>query len=302
MKRGIWIEGKLTDKVTGKPVVGNVTYHALPDNPNRDAYGYAPDAAATTVHEDGSYRVAGMPGPGVVVVRFVDGYLRGHERDDEFGIKEVFIPTIPLPTMNYTAMARIDPAPGVESVKRDVTLDPGWTFTGTVLGPDGKPLAGAWGIGLTPRGFCKDSCEVMKTAEFTVSGFNPHHPRPLLFQHPQKGLVGVAQPPKNRGDSITVQLRPGATLTGRLVDAEGRPRPGVELVVWRRHEELAQPMDFAYFPPQPDKTDQQGRFRLAGLLPEYEFTLYDGKDHRALGKGLRWGETKDLGDLKLGDD
>ena len=45
---------------------------------------------------------------------FVDGYLRANERDDEFGVKEVFIPTIPLPTMNYSAFARIDPARGVD--------------------------------------------------------------------------------------------------------------------------------------------------------------------------------------------
>ncbi len=141
----------------------------------------------------------------------------------------------------------------------------------------------------------------MKTAEFTVSDFNPHRPRPLFFQHPEKGLVGVAQPPKNKGDSITVQLRPGATVTGRLVDADGRARPGVELVVHRHHKELAQPGDYVYFPRR-HKTDQQGRFRIEGLLPGYEFALSDGKGYRPLGEGLRWGETKDLGDVKFGDE
>ena len=140
----------------------------------------------------------------------------------------------------------------------------------------------------------------MKTAEFTVSQFNPHQPRPLLFQHPQKGLVGVAQPPKNKGDSITVQLRPGATVKGRLVDTDGRARPGVELVISCRHKERAQPGEYVLFPPQPNKTDQQGRFRIEGLLPGYEFALYDGKGSLPLGEGLRSGQTKDLGDVKIG--
>ncbi len=136
---------------------------------------------------------------------------------------------------------------------------------------------------------------MMKTAEFTVSGFNPHRPRSLLFQHPQKGLVGVARPPKNRGDSITVQLRPGATITGRLVDADGRPRPGVELVVWLRHEG-ARPADgIQLFPPQRSKTDQQGRFRIEGLLPGYEFALYDGTAASAPGRGTPMGTDEGPG-------
>jgi RNA polymerase sigma factor (sigma-70 family) len=302
LRRGVWIVGKITDKVTGKPLRPNlgVWYSPQPNNPNLSAYGCVPGGTTTAeAHKDGSYRLAGMPGPGVVALRVVRGFLRAHERDDEFGVKELHFPTMTLPTMNFSAIARIDAAQGVESVERDVTLDPGWTFTGTVLGPDGRPLAGAWGIGLSSWNI---DGQVMKTAEFTVSQFNPRHPRPLLFQYPQKGLVGVGQPPKNRGESITVQLRPGATITGRLVDAVGRPRPGVRLVIWRHHEETAQPMDSTFFPPQPDTTDEQGRFRLAGLLPGYEFILYDGKGIVPLGKGLSSGETKDLGDVKIGDE
>ena len=42
LKRGIWIEGKITDKVTGKPVPdGYVAYFAMAGNPNvRDYPGF----------------------------------------------------------------------------------------------------------------------------------------------------------------------------------------------------------------------------------------------------------------------
>jgi RNA polymerase sigma factor (sigma-70 family) len=312
LKRGIWIEGRLTDKLTGQPVVGLVRYYPQAGNPNIEAYGYTPGASScAAADEDGFYRLAGMPGPGLVAVpyplgvvgvRFVDGYLRANERDDEFGVKEIYLPTIPVPTMNYSAIARIEPATGARSVKRDLTLDPGRTFKGRVLGPDGRPLAGAWGIGLTSQViFLERDFEVMKTAEFTVSGYNPHRPRPLLFQHPETGLVGVAQPPQNEGDSITVQLRPGATVEGRLVNPDGRARPGVELGILRRHKEPAQPNAVIYFPTR-SQTDQQGRFRINGLLPEHEFILHEGKGERPLGEGLRSGETKDLGDVTIGND
>jgi hypothetical protein len=69
-------------------------------------------------------------------------------------------------------------------VQRDVTLDPGWAFTGTVLGPDGNPLAGVRGFGLTGRLPPWDR-EGMKKAEFTDRGFNPYRPRDLLLQHPE---------------------------------------------------------------------------------------------------------------------
>ena len=97
-------------------------------------------------------------------------------------------------------------------MKRDVTLDPGWTFTGTVLGPDGKPLAGARKCDLNAR--YRWEHERMTTAEF-AGGFNPRRPHAILFQHPEKGLVGAAQPPKENGGSVTVRLEPGAAVTGR---------------------------------------------------------------------------------------
>ena len=243
-------------------------------------------------NEDGSYRLVGMPGPGMVAVRFVDGYLRAHERDDEFGVKEVFIPTIPLPTMNYTAIARIDPAQGVESVKRDVTLDPGWTFTGTVLGPDGQPLAGAWGLGLSSRGARRDGLEVMKTAEFTVSGFNPHQPRPLFFQHPQKGLVGVAQPPKNKGDSITVQLRPGATVQGRLVDPDGRAATRCGLGHLAGPQGARPARATLFISPRRHKTDQQGRFRIDGSVARVRVHPVRRKRLSAPGRGTHVGDRR----------
>jgi protocatechuate 3,4-dioxygenase beta subunit len=298
LKRGVWIEGKMTDKVTGKPLQGSVEYFSLYSNPNLGDYpGFDGTILFNTVaaKADGSYRVVGLPGPGLIGVYYHRGsYLRAPDREDEYGTREESLEASPYHisfTSNFNALARVDPAKGVEKVVRDVKLDPGWSFTATVLGPDGKPLAGARTFDLNGRYWWER--ERMKSGEFT-GWFNPRYPHDVLFQHPEKGLVGVAHPPKENGGTVTVRLEPGAAVTGRLVDADGRPRGGVELEVSFRLPEGRHWDDYC----QRITTDREGRFRIEALLPGYEFRLSDGKGEWPLSGTLRSGQTKDLGDLK----
>jgi hypothetical protein len=276
-----------------------VEYFSLYSNPHlRDYPGFDSAVVFRTVgaKEDGSYRVVGIPGPGLLVVWQVDHYLRAPERDDEYGIKQRVPGTAPyhlLPLVDYSALARVEAGKGLPSVKRDVTLDPGWTFTGTVHGMDGKPLPGARGFGLT--GWSSWDREGMKSAKFTVREFNPHRPRDILFQHLGQGLVGVALPPKDNGGSVTVRMQAGATVMGRLVDADGAPRAGVELEVLFR---LKGEQGGEAYRPERIKTDRAGRFRIQALVPGYGYSLSDGKGELRFGKALRGGETKDLGDVK----
>ena len=243
LKRGVWIEGKITDKVTGKPLQGNVEYFALDSNPNLRDYpgfdGTIRPCSGVATKEDGSYRVVGLPGPGLVgrVLR-TDHYLRAPERDDEFGIKEASLSRRPTPSRPPEQLQRPRPdRPGqggrVGEAGRDAR--PGLDVHGH--GARAGRQAPGRGAGLRPARSRRWDREAMKTAEFTVRGFNPRRPRDVLFQHPEKGLVGVAQPPKENGGSVTVRMEPGATVTGRLVDADGQPRAGVELEVSFRPKE-----------------------------------------------------------------
>src|SRR5262249_19755696 len=156
LKRGVWIEGKITDKVTGKPIKAGVEYFALYDKDFSNAHireypGFdgtiVREEVVAGAKEDGSFRVVGLPGPGLLGVYYHrDPYVRADARGDEFGTKEKSLNTAPYHisfTSNYNALAKVSPAKGAESVRCDVTIDPGWTFKASVLGPDGKPLAGA---------------------------------------------------------------------------------------------------------------------------------------------------------------
>jgi Carboxypeptidase regulatory-like domain len=303
LRRGVWIEGRISDKVTGKPMKVAMEYFSLYANPNLHDYpGFDgtilfDETGPSRMKEDGTYRIVGLPGPGLIAVHVPTGYLRANGRDDEFGVKETRLSTAPyhlMFTSNYGALARVDPEKGVESVKRDVTLEPGITFTGTVVGPDGKPLAGARSFGVADMQWKGN--ERMNTAEFAVHGFSPRQARDVVFQYPEKGLVGVAHPPKENGGSVTVQLVPGATVTGRLVDADGKPRPGVSLES-RFHRKGIGRTTHPYSA-EPIKTDADGRFRIEALVPGFEFELRDGRAGFRFGDELKSGEVKDLGDVR----
>jgi RNA polymerase sigma factor (sigma-70 family) len=302
LKRGVWVEGKITDKATGKPVRGAVEYMSMYSNPNllRDYPGFVGTLSFNCVEakEDGSYRVVGLPGPGLLGVLYHQGsYLRAPDREDEYGTKERSLNTAPFHvsfTSNYNALARVDPAKGAESVRRDVTLDPGWALKATVLDPDGKPLAGARALNLN-SGSLSWGTERMKSAEFTAWS-HPRRPREVLLLHPEKELVGVARPPKKNGEAVTVRMERGAAVTGRLVDADGRPRPGVELEVQFHVKGWGSWFDYL---PEGTRTDKEGRFRITTLLPGYEFKLSDGEGELALGGEFRPGETKALKDVRM---
>ncbi|HEX3450314.1 MAG TPA: hypothetical protein VHS97_18815, partial [Isosphaeraceae bacterium] len=177
------------------------------------------------------------------------------------------------------------------------TLDPGWTFAGTVIGPDDAPLNGARSFGLTDRGW---SHEPMNTAEFKVLAFNPRRPRDVFFQHVEMGLVGVMQPPQENGGSVKVQMAPGATIVGRLVEADGTPQAGVKLDLRYRHKMSSMYFEWSEYFPGDIRTSKDGQFHIEALLPGYDFRLSSGKAVVSIrGDTLRSGQTNDLGAVKI---
>src|SRR5262249_12514074 len=160
---------------------------------------------------------------------------------------------------------------GAEVVKRDITVEPGSSFKGTVIGPDGKSLAGARIFDLNSQHMWGP--EPLKTCECAVY-FNPRWPKDILGQDRDKGLSGTGRPRKEDGGSVTVKLDRGAAVTGRLVDADGKPRAGVELEMFFRVPGKRYWDDYSR---ERITTDGEGRFRVGPLLPGYEYRLADSK-------------------------
>ena len=99
--------------------------------------------------EDGKFKIAVLPGRGILGARFGnDTYRLGVGVDRIKGLKQEapgLIRARPayLTPKNYNTLVAIDPKEGEESVRADIELDPGRTLRGKLVGPDGKPLAGA---------------------------------------------------------------------------------------------------------------------------------------------------------------
>jgi RNA polymerase sigma factor (sigma-70 family) len=297
VKRGIWIEGRIRDKVTGQPLQGRVDYAALVDNPRyRESLEISRSLpGASNARTDGGFRIVGLPGPGILRVQHNDRYLGADERDDADGTKDLD----PQSKLLLNAVARIDPPRDVLRFTRDIMLDPGLTFRGKLLGPDGEPVTGARTHGLTR--WWHFELPPLATAEFTVRACNPNRSRTVVFHHAEKRLAGVLVPAKDDiGKPITVKMQRGNTIKGRLVDADGQPRANVALQLAIKLG--ADNYGWEPYPPNSVQTDKDGRFHIDTLLPGHPFRLHDPADGLSIRFGSGFRATTDLGDVQTTSD
>jgi RNA polymerase sigma factor (sigma-70 family) len=312
--RGIAIRGRVTDKETGKPIRrAQIAYCAVYPNPNTwDGLG---DSYATT-GPDGSYTVVALPGPGLLAVtapspdykympalvtlKEMKAFYKTWAGPGDFAAS--YSETLLLVATgaraargliqeNYSALVLIEPDKKAERLTRDVALLPALTRKGSVTGPDGKPLAGATVYGLVPHPFAYST---LTTADFTVGGIHPKRTRQLLFIHKEKGLGHYQAIRGDEKGTLTVRLQPLGSASGRVVDKNGQPLPGLLLNVNRSR--LSGPGGTQV------KTDKEGRFRAAGLVPGQKYDLREANSVRPGGKPdivVEPGKNKDLGDVTI---
>jgi RNA polymerase sigma factor (sigma-70 family) len=319
LPRGVWVDVTVKDKATGKPVSGYVSYFVLPakpfkfpvfDRPFADAYN---DMMA--IRNDGTFRFVAVSRPAIVAFR-TDWEKFPIARE----AAAIRLPSMLSPS-NYQAFAEINPK-AHESVKVQFVLDALREVKGSLVGPDDQPITGVLPAGLRDDWFWGPDYP-LKTAEFTALGLEPNRPRLLCFVHCDKKVAGSVVARGNEKAPLTVKLAPWATVSGRLLDAEGKPIKKASL----RFTEVpvrkpGQPMSLevglhviehsAYKPSRDPLTDGEGRFHIEGLVPglTYHLALVDDKGAVEFDQ-IRWtglvftnlilnpGETKNLGDVKL---
>jgi protocatechuate 3,4-dioxygenase beta subunit len=321
LPRGVFVDVTVKDKKTGQPVHGLLSYFTFPDKPDpkvpflsgpyHDSYdNFMP------MRPDGTFRFVAAPRKAILAFR-ADWSKYPIAKD---------APTIQLPaslsSSNFAAFVEINPKLGEEPAKVDFVLDAGGVVKIRVVGPDGQPLTGALAAGLRHDWYPDaDLSGLTKTNEFTAIGLDTKQPRLICFTHWDKKLAGSIVVRGDEQEPVTVKMQPWGSVSGRLLDADGQPIKKATLwftEVPRGKTGAPRALDvglhvverFAGKPSPDPVTDEDGRFKVEGLIPGLKYNLgwMDQTDRFDLEKWkglafsnlvLKSGETKALGDVKL---
>jgi RNA polymerase sigma factor (sigma-70 family) len=310
LTRGVELTVKVTDAATKTPVPGWIEYFTYPDNPTYVAIKrFAAPDRQDIGSEAGGFRMVVPAGPGLIAFRARAESYPVAIGADQFKdrMRQAFINTVPglCHPASFTVLAPVDPKLGDQTASVDIVLDAGKSVTGKVLDPDGKPLTGALARGLksAPLVFGVWDNQPLQTAEFKAVAVDAKRPRSLVFLHPEKKLGGTVRMTGEEKGPIEVKLRPWATVTGRLVDAEGRPQANIRLGFVMSLDDT-DPAGVGDLPDREMKTDAAGRFSIGGFVPGLRYNLTAIDSSRVLadvtrGTQFKEGEVKDVGDVVL---
>ncbi len=234
LKRGVVVRGRVTDKGTGRPVSGFVNAYTFRDNSHvRDFPGYAESSPLYVyLNDDGRYEIVTPPGRGIIacrsdVVRYrtgigaltIPGYdpqrARFETRPDSCHVG------------NYHVLGAVNLDPRRESATVDLQVDPGRSLTLTAVDPEGKPIGGTTVAGIAELLSATEYAQESPTIE--IHALDPSKPRRVTITHAARKLVGSVYVKGDETGPLTVRLQPWGTITGRVIDDEGRPRSRIGL-------------------------------------------------------------------------
>jgi RNA polymerase sigma factor (sigma-70 family) len=313
MKRGILVRGKATEKGTGLPVLGTASYYAFQDNPHlKDYPGFSQGGNPqwAPIDEQGRYEVVALPGRGLVTIR--DDMSRSRPVTVPAGTRgfdakyQAFL-TVPqwANLGNFTAYVEVDLDPDSAPTTRDLHTDPGRSVTVEVVGPDGRPLGETKVKGMSDQFLTSPVPQV--SARFEVHALAPGHPRRMVVMHEGRKLIGSVLLRGDEDGPVVVKLEPWGSVSGRIVDDEGRPRKGMF---------LGSPDGSTNKRPETDdilpwsdwnngiRAADDGRFAVEGLVPGLHYSATSRSGFEVPGTLFKDvvvapGEAKDLGDLKV---
>jgi RNA polymerase sigma factor (sigma-70 family) len=321
--RGTVVTGRITDRTTGKPVIGAIGYAVLLGNkhvfdlPGKDvhhdhfhSYGLDPD---------GRFGFVAPPGLGIItfyqtapVVRVEKPYplarIRPADRDKPYFQSDArgdgyLTAERKIERFNIVSSYRvIEPAIGQESLNVDIQLDPGKTLAGKVVGPECQPLVGVTIAG--QRGSRGDGAPTVTGSTFTIQAVLPDDSRTVAAFHAEKKLAGTIVVRGNEKEPLVLRMVPWGAVTGRIVDKDGKPLVGAYVRLAYQGPQTTEQLYWRINRGKVATTDADGRFRMdipfTGL--EFELRLRHRSvrsPYRVPGVAVKAGETKNMGDIAV---
>ncbi|WP_406699753.1 sigma-70 family RNA polymerase sigma factor [Singulisphaera sp. Ch08] len=311
LKRGIFVRGRVTDKVSGRPVVGYANYDAFADNPHlRDYAGLSPAHRQTAnFDEQGRYELVALPGRGLIAVQDEESRFlpaTGYEEIKGYDPRvQAFRTTRYIHARSHAVIAEIDLAPDASETIRDFQADPGRSVVVEVVGPDGQPVGGTKVKGMTEMFVTVPFPQ--ESARFEIHALDPKRPRRVVVAQEDRKLIGSVLLKGDETGPIIIKLQPWGILTGRIVDDEGHPRKAMFLGSPTGSENPFPETDDIL--PGSDwnagiRADDDGRFLVEGLVPGLRYGAVSRTGFEAFGELFKDvivapGEVTDLDDLKV---
>jgi hypothetical protein len=297
LPRGVSLRGTVTEERTGQPVPGAIVDFAPRVVPRQNRQGVSLPAETAS---DDSFQLGTVPSPGYLFVKGPsDDYVL-----QEIGHRMIQEGQSSGGRFYAHAHPRLDLKPGIDVKDLHLTLRPGVTVQGQVVGPDGQPVQDAWMISriiLDPRLGSERTWNGrihgnVRNGRFELHGLDPDVETPVSFLDPKRklgatvnlsgksialmtianraGRVAVGATVSFSGKSpvrgpITVRLEPCGAARVRLVDPDGKPVAG------RLPRDISITMVVTPGPPRSRTPDKAGRL----FADETDLNVVDPVDY-----------------------